>query len=154
MDLRHDVVVKVQMWNAESSPFLVREVHFGSQGAFQCWIQRQLTCWSHFQPSGRDWGMPSVTSPLILSACGNGGQHCCILSLAVLKGIVSVNSPHECSRPQFPMGVAENLLCWLGVTKSYLSNWWTTRCALARLFWVISGSLRTILPLRACIFQR
>ena len=46
----------------------------------------------------------------------------CILSLAVLKGIVSVNSPHKCSRPQFRMGVAENLCYWLGVTKSYLSN--------------------------------
>jgi hypothetical protein len=29
----------------------------------------------HFQPSRRECGMPNVTSPLILSACGNGGQH-------------------------------------------------------------------------------
>ena len=33
-----------------------------------------------------------------------------------------MNSPHECSRPQLPMGFDENLCCWLGVTKSYLSN--------------------------------
>jgi len=33
---------------------------------------------------------------------------------------VSVNSPDECSRLQFPMGVAENLCNWLGVTQSYL----------------------------------
>jgi len=47
-----------------------------------------------------------------------GGKPFCIFSLAVLKGIVSVNSPNECSRPRFPMGVAENLCYWFGVTKS------------------------------------
>jgi len=46
----------------------------------------------------------------------------CIFSLVVLKGAVSVNSPHECSRVRFLMGVVENLCYWLVVTKSYLSN--------------------------------
>jgi len=45
----------------------------------------------------------------------------CILSLAVLKGIVSVNSPCECSRPRFPMVVAENPCNWLGVSESQMS---------------------------------
>jgi len=53
-----------------------------------------------------------------------------IFSLAVLKGIMSVNSPHECSRPRFPMGVAENLCYWFGVTKSYLSNISPMDCSL------------------------
>ena len=29
----------------------------------------------HFRPSRRECGLPNVTSPLIFSACGNGGQH-------------------------------------------------------------------------------
>jgi len=38
IDFRHDVVVKVQVCDAESSPFLLREIHFGGQGAFQGWV--------------------------------------------------------------------------------------------------------------------
>jgi len=45
-----------------------------------------------------------------------------MLFLAVLKGIVSVISPHECSRQRFPMGITENLCYWFGVTGSHLSN--------------------------------
>jgi len=47
-DFRHDVVVKVQVYDAESSPFLLREVQSGGQSAFQCWVQHRLTCWSPF----------------------------------------------------------------------------------------------------------
>jgi len=70
--------------------------------------------------------------------------------------IVSVNSRHERLRPRFPMGVAGNLCNWLGVAVALVL--WTSRCALTRLFPVISGSLGTkllsILPLRTCIFRR
>ena len=50
IDFRHDVVVKVQAWvcDAESSPFLLREIHFGGQGAFQGWGCHWLTCWRPF----------------------------------------------------------------------------------------------------------
>ena len=51
-----------------------------------------------FQPSGPECGMPNVTSPLILSAFGNGGQHFAfseaLLFRSVLKRIVSVNRGH------------------------------------------------------------
>jgi len=45
IDFRHDVVVKVQVCDADSSPFLLREIHFGGQGAFECCVRHQLTCW-------------------------------------------------------------------------------------------------------------
>jgi len=72
------------------------------------WVHRRYInpTHRHFRPSGRDCGIPNVTSPLILSAClWHWRAALSILSLAVLKGIVSVNSPHECSRPRFPMSL-------------------------------------------------
>jgi len=35
IDFRHDVVVKVQVCDAKSRPFLLREIHFGGQGALK-----------------------------------------------------------------------------------------------------------------------
>ena len=39
IDFRHDVVVTVQVCDAKSSPFLLREIHLGEQGAFQGWVR-------------------------------------------------------------------------------------------------------------------
>jgi len=39
IDFQHDVVVTVHVCDAESSPFLLREIHFGGQGAFQDWVR-------------------------------------------------------------------------------------------------------------------
>ena len=48
INVRHNVVVKLQVCDAKSSPFLLREIHFGGQGAFQCWVRHHLTCWRPF----------------------------------------------------------------------------------------------------------
>jgi len=43
INFRHDIVVTVQMCDAESSQFLLREIHLGGQGAFQGWVRHWLT---------------------------------------------------------------------------------------------------------------
>ena len=47
IDFRHDVVVTVQVCDAESCPFLLREIHLGGQGAFQGWVTYLLKAVRH-----------------------------------------------------------------------------------------------------------
>jgi len=70
----------------------------------------------HFKPRGLDCGMKKENTQGLWQWWATR----CIFSLAVLKGIVSVNRLHECLRPRFPMGVAENLYNWLGVSQLHL----------------------------------
>ena len=60
-----------------------------------------------FRLSRRECGMPNVKSPLILSACGNGGQHF-EFSPCSFEGVVSVNSG---SRTLQVSGKAFLLIC-------------------------------------------